>query len=51
MKQLFFDAAYIGKLHWNERGSPEVQALAAATGQIVCSQHGRAELGNNWPHQ
>ncbi len=28
MKQLFFDAACIGKLHWNERGSPEVQALS-----------------------
>ncbi len=44
MKQLFFDAAYIGKLHWDERGSAEVQALAATTGQIVCSQHGRAEF-------
>lgn len=36
MKQLFFDAAYIGKLHWHERGLPEVQALAAAPGQTVC---------------
>ena len=44
MKQLFFDAAYIGKLHWMERGSIEVQALASTTVQIVCSQHGRAEF-------
>lgn len=44
MSQLFFDAAYLGKLHWNERGSAEVQALASSAGQIVCSQHGRAEF-------
>ena len=44
MKRLFFDAAYIGKLHWVEHGSPEVQALAGTADQIVCSQHGRAEF-------
>ena len=44
MKQLFFDAAYLGKLHWNELGSPEVHALATTTDQLVCSQHGRAEF-------
>ena len=44
MKQIFFDAAYIGKLHWVERGSTEVQALAGTADQIVCSHHGRAEF-------
>lgn len=44
MKRLFFDAAYIGKLHWIEHGSPEVQTLAGTADQIVCSQHGRAEF-------
>ncbi len=44
MKQLFFDAAYIGKLHWIERGPSEVQTLAGTTDQIVCSHHGRAEF-------
>lgn len=44
MKQLFFDAAYIGKLHWNERGSIDVQSLATTAAEIVCSQHGRAEF-------
>ncbi len=44
MKQLFFDAAYLGKLHWNERGSAEVQALATTAEEIVCSHHGRAEF-------
>lgn len=44
MKRLFFDAAYIGKLHWVEPGSPEVQALAGTADQIVCSHHGRAEF-------
>ncbi len=42
--QLFFDAAYIGKLHWREPGSDEIQALAATADEIVCSQHGRAEF-------
>jgi len=44
LKQLFFDAAYLGKLHWIERGSAEVQALAGTADQIVCSHHGRAEF-------
>lgn len=44
MKQLFFDAAYLGKLHWIERGSAEVQALADTADQIICSHHGRAEF-------
>lgn len=44
MKQFFFDAAYLGKLHWIERGSSEVLALAATADQIVCSLHGRAEF-------
>ena len=44
MKQLFFDAAYLGKLHWLEPGSTEVQALATSADEIVCSQHGRAEF-------
>jgi predicted nucleic acid-binding protein len=44
MKQLFFDAVYLGKLHWNEPGSPEVNALASTTGQLVCSLHGRGEF-------
>jgi predicted nucleic acid-binding protein len=44
MKQLFFDAAYIGKLHWVERGSTEVQAFAGTADQIVYSHHGRAEF-------
>lgn len=46
MKQLFFDAAYVGKLHWIERGSAEVQALAGTTDQIVCSHHGKAEFNS-----
>jgi predicted nucleic acid-binding protein len=44
MKQLFFDVAYLGKLHWTEPGSPEVNVLASTTDQLVCSQHGRAEF-------
>ena len=44
MKPHFFDAAYIGKLHWREPGSMEVQSLAATATEIVCSQHGRAEF-------
>lgn len=44
MIQLFFDAAYLGKLHWIEHGSAEVQALAGTADQIVCSHHGRAEF-------
>ncbi len=44
MKQLFFDAAYIGKLHWNEPGSSAVSALAVTSDEIVCSHHGRAEF-------
>ncbi len=44
MKQLFFDAAYIGKLHWREPSSAEVQTLAATADEIVCSHHGRAEF-------
>ena len=44
MKQLFFDAAYIGNLHWLEPGSTEVQALATSADEIVCPQHGRAEF-------
>ena len=44
MKRLFFDAAYLGKLHWTEPGSTEVRALSSAADQIVCSHHGRAEF-------
>ena len=44
MKQLFFDAAYIGKLYWREPGSLEVQTLAATATEIMCSHHGRAEF-------
>jgi predicted nucleic acid-binding protein len=44
MSQLFFDAAYLGKLHWQEPGSAEVQAHAATADEIMCSQHGRAEF-------
>lgn len=46
MKQLFFDAAYIGKLHWIERGSAEVQVLAGTADHIVCSHHGKAEFNS-----
>jgi predicted nucleic acid-binding protein len=44
MRSLFFDATYIGKLHWNEPGSAEVLALALTSDEIVCSLHGRAEF-------
>jgi len=44
MRRLFFDAAYLGKLHWTEPGSTEVRALASTADQLVCSQHGRAEF-------
>ena len=44
MKQLFFDTAYLGKLHWMEPGSADVQALAGTADQIVSSHHGRAEF-------
>ena len=44
MNQLFFDAAYIGKLHWREPGSAEVLTCAATADVIVCSLHGRAEF-------
>jgi predicted nucleic acid-binding protein len=44
MNQLFFDAAYIGKLHWREPGSAEVLTCAATADEIVCSLHGRAEF-------
>ena len=44
MKQIYFDAAYLGKLHWIEPGSAEVQTLAGTADQIVCSHHGRAEF-------
>jgi hypothetical protein len=36
MNQFFFDAAYIGKLHWREPGSAEVLACAATADEIVC---------------
>lgn len=44
MRRLFFDAAYLGKLHWTEPGSTEVRALASTADQLVCSQHGRTEF-------
>lgn len=44
MRSLFFDATYIGKLHWNEPGSAEVLAFALTSDEIVCSLHGRAEF-------
>lgn len=44
MTWLFFDATYFGKLHWREPGSAEVLACAAATDELVCSMHGRAEF-------
>ena len=44
MKRLFFDAAYLGKLHWSVPGSNEVRVLASTADQLVCSQHGRAEF-------
>jgi predicted nucleic acid-binding protein len=44
MNQLFFDATYIGKLHWREPGSAEVLACAATADELVCSLHGRAEF-------
>jgi len=44
MSQLYFDATYVGKLHWREPGSSEVAACAATTGKIVCAMHGGAEF-------
>jgi predicted nucleic acid-binding protein len=44
MNQLFFDATYIGKLHWREPGSAEVLTCAATADELVCSLHGRAEF-------
>lgn len=44
MKQIYFDADYLGKLHWIEPGSAEVQTLAGTADQIVCSHHGRGEF-------
>lgn len=44
MKPLYFDTTYLGKLHWREPGTPEVQACAASANEIVSSLHGRAEF-------
>ena len=42
--QRYFDATYLGKLHWVEPGSPEVVACAAAADELVCALHGWAEF-------
>ncbi len=44
MNRLYFDATYLGKLHWREPGSSEVGACVATADEIVCSLHGRAEF-------
>lgn len=44
MSRLYFDATYLGKLHWREPGSAEVAACAAPADEITCSQLGRAEF-------
>ena len=44
MNSLYFDATYLGKLHWQEPGSSEVIACTATADEIVCSLHGRAEF-------
>ena len=42
--QRYFDATYLGKLHWVEPGSPEVVVCAAAADELVCALHGWAEF-------
>jgi predicted nucleic acid-binding protein len=44
MKQAYFDASYLAKLHWKEVGSAEVVKLASRIGVVGCSIHGRTEF-------
>ena len=44
MIQRYFDATYLGKLHWLEPGSQEVTACAIAADELVCALHGGAEF-------
>ncbi len=44
MIRRYFDATYLGKLHWTEPGSAEVTACAVAADELVCALHGGAEF-------
>ena len=44
MRRLYFDANYLGKLQWQERGTAEVIACASYADEIVTALHGRAEF-------
>lgn len=44
MIQRYFDAAYLGKLHWMEPGAAEVTACAVSADELVCALHGGAEF-------
>lgn len=44
MKRLYFDTTFLGKLQWQESGTPEVITLASSADTIVTALHGRAEF-------
>jgi predicted nucleic acid-binding protein len=44
MRRLYFDANYLGKLQWQERGMAEVIACASGADEIATALHGRAEF-------
>jgi len=44
MTQRYFDATYLGKLHWIQPGSPEVIVCAEAADELVRALHGWAEF-------
>src|SRR5947209_17805719 len=44
MNARYFDATYLAKLSWPERGGLEVAACAAGANEIVSAIHGRAEF-------
>ncbi len=44
MKQQYFDASYLVKLHLREQGTEEVLRQATQSASLACSLHGRAEM-------
>ena len=44
MRRLYFDANYLGKLQWQERGTAEVIVCASQADEIATAQHDRAEF-------